>query len=109
MSRLKLSLCGCIGVMLTVLAAAVVFPVRARSRLRKSTAHILEDLGSLAFQLLGEFCQVRAAPLLCSMHKCHFGAGKHMGGPDRNAVQAWAAGRRPRHGRNMCKYESDMV
>lgn len=60
MNRLKLSLCGCIGVMLTVLAAAVVFPVRAGSRLRKSTARILEDLGSLAFQLLGEFCQVRA-------------------------------------------------
>ena len=66
MSRLKLSLCGCIGVMLTVLAAAVVFPVRARSRLRKSTARILEDLGSLAFQLLGEFCQVRAAIPLCN-------------------------------------------
>ncbi len=57
--RLKLSLCGCIGVLLTVLSAAVVFPVRARTRLRKSTAHILENLGNLAFQLLGEFCQVR--------------------------------------------------
>ncbi|EIE25087.1 hypothetical protein COCSUDRAFT_65088 [Coccomyxa subellipsoidea C-169] len=55
--RLKLSLCGCIGVLLTVLSAAVVFPVRARTRLRKSTAHILENLGNLAFQLLGEFCQ----------------------------------------------------
>jgi hypothetical protein len=58
LNRLKLSLCGCIGVMLTVLAAAVVFPVRARTRLRKSTAGILENLGNLAFQLLGEFCQV---------------------------------------------------
>ena len=60
MERLKLSLCALIGVLLTVLVAIVVFPVRARTRLRKRTAKLLERMGNLAFYLLGEFTQVRA-------------------------------------------------
>lgn len=59
MERLKLSLCALIGVLLTVLAAAAVFPIRARTRLRKRTAKLLERMGNLAFYLLGEFCEVR--------------------------------------------------
>lgn len=43
---------------ITVTAAFIVFPVRARTRLRKSTASILERTGNLAFALLGEFCEV---------------------------------------------------
>jgi hypothetical protein len=46
-------------VALTVLASALVFPVSASVRLRKSLSRILEHMGSLAFQLLGEFCQAR--------------------------------------------------
>ena len=48
-----------VGVLLTVLVAIVVFPVRARTRLRKRTAKLLERMGNLAFYLLGEFTQVR--------------------------------------------------
>ena len=59
MERLKLSLCALIGVLLTVLVAIVIFPVRARTRLRKRTAKLLERMGNLAFYLLGEFTQVR--------------------------------------------------
>jgi hypothetical protein len=44
---------------ITVLAAFVVFPIRARTRLRKCTARVLERTGGLALQLLGEFCEVR--------------------------------------------------
>lgn len=59
MERLKMSLCALMGVVLTVLVAMVVFPIRARTRLRKKTAKLLERLGNLAFYLMGEFCEVR--------------------------------------------------
>lgn len=62
LSRLKLSLCALIGVVITILAALTVFPSRASARLRRSTARILERTGSLAFQLLGEFCEVWVFP-----------------------------------------------
>ena len=58
MERLKLSLCALIGVLLTVLVAVVVFPIRARTMLRKRTAMLLERMGNLAFYLMGEFCEV---------------------------------------------------
>ena len=58
MERLKMSLCALMGVVLTVLVAMVVFPIRARTRLRKKTAKLLERLGNLAFYLMGEFCEV---------------------------------------------------
>ena len=57
MERLKLSLCALIGVLLTVLVAVVVFPIRARTMLRKRTAKLLERMGNLAFYLMGEFCE----------------------------------------------------
>lgn len=81
MNRLKLMLCGCIGVLLTVLAAAVVFPARARTRLRKSTARILEDTGNLAFHLLGEFCQVRRSLDCGPARKTPPGAFDNIPGP----------------------------
>ena len=59
MGRLKTSLSALMGVVLTVLVAMVVFPIRARTRLRKKTAKLLERLGNLAFYLMGEFCEVR--------------------------------------------------
>jgi hypothetical protein len=61
--RLKLSLCAVIGVLLSVLVAMLVFPVRARARLRKRTAKLLERMGNLAFYLMGEFCEVRSSAL----------------------------------------------
>lgn len=60
MERLKLSLCALIGVLLSVLVAMLVFPVRARTRLRKRTAQLLERMGNLAFYLMGEFCEVQS-------------------------------------------------
>lgn len=63
MERLKLSLCALIGVLLSVLVAMMVFPVRARTRLRKRTAKLLERMGNLAFYLMGEFCEVRSCAL----------------------------------------------
>ena len=59
LSRLKLSLCAIIGVVITMAAAFVVFPIRASARLRRATARMLERTGGLAFHLLGEFCEVR--------------------------------------------------
>lgn len=64
MERLKLSLCALIGVLLTVLVAVIVFPIRARTILRKRTAMLLERMGNLAFYLMGEFCE--ASPSLHS-------------------------------------------
>ena len=58
MERLKLSLCALIGVLLTVLVAVAVFPIRARTMLRQRTAKVLERMGNLAFYLMGEFCEV---------------------------------------------------
>ena len=58
MERLKLSLCTLIGVLLTVLVAVVLFPIRARTKLRQRTAEVLERMGNLAFYLMGEFCEV---------------------------------------------------
>ncbi len=66
MERLKLSLCALIGVLLTVLVAVVVFPIRARTMLRKRTAKLLERMGNLAFYLMGEFCEV--SPCLPCCH-----------------------------------------
>ena len=65
MERLKLSLCALIGVLLTVLVAVVVFPIRARTMLRKRTAKLLERMGNLAFYLMGEFCEVSHCPPCC--------------------------------------------
>ena len=71
MGRLKLSLCVLIGVLLTVVVALAVFPIRARTLLRKRTAAVLERMGNLAFYLMGEFCEVRPPPVTLLLHACN--------------------------------------
>ena len=52
------------GVVIAMLVSLFVFPVRARVLLKRSMATSLERMANLAFDVLGELCQVGGYPLL---------------------------------------------